>query len=178
MLVPIGGGEVVVYFSRYGSTHEGGRIMPKKILVPVDIGKLTEPLVDYGHSLAERLDVNVCFLHVIPHPSSWVGFEKWIPENAVEQARASAEKKIRYYIRKSEENFPGLPSHKHPVLFKEGDPAEEIIKTAKEGEYNLIIVGYRGRSGIQEMIVGSTAANVIRYAHCSVLVFRPGFDVF
>ncbi len=152
--------------------------MPRKILVPVDIGKLTEPLVDYGHSLAERLDVSVSFLHVLPHASSWMGFEKWIPENAIQNARESAEKKIRYYIRKSEDNFPDLQKHEHPILFKEGNPAEEIIKTAKEGEFNLIIVGYRSMSGIQEMIVGSTAANVIRYAHCSVLIFRPGFDVF
>ncbi len=152
--------------------------MPKKILVPVDIGKLTEPLVDYGHSLAERLDVRVSFLHVLPYTSSWMGFEKWIPENAVKEARESAEKKIRYYIRKSEEHFPDLKKHEHPILFKEGDPAEEIIKTAQEGEFNLVIVGYRSRSGIQGMVVGSTASKIIRYAHCSVLVFRPGFDVF
>jgi len=25
--------------------------------------------------------------------------------------------------------------------------------------------------------VGSTAANVARYAHCSVLIYRPGLDI-
>ena len=79
---------VVVYFSKHATKSEGGYIMPKKILVPVDIGKLTEALVDYGHSLAERLDVSVTFLHVLPFTSSWVGFEKWIPEDAIKDARA------------------------------------------------------------------------------------------
>lgn len=152
--------------------------MPKKILVPVDIGELTESLVDYGHSLAERLNISVSFLHVIPHASSWMGFEKWIPEDAIKQAQKSAEKKIRYYIRKSEEKFPDLAKHEHPILFKEGRTPEEIIKTAKEGDFNIIIIGYRSTSGIHGMFVGSTAADVVRYAHCSVLIFRPGFDVF
>jgi nucleotide-binding universal stress UspA family protein len=107
-----------------------------------------------------------------------VGFEKWIPEDAIKEAKESAGKKIRYYIRKSEEHFPELKKHDHPILFKEGKPAEEIIKTAKEGDFNLIIIGHRSTSGIQDMVVGSTAANVVRYAHCSVLIFRPGFDVF
>jgi nucleotide-binding universal stress UspA family protein len=169
---------VVVYFSKYENKHEGGHVMPKKILVPVDIGKLTEALVDYGHSLAERLNVSVSFLHVLPHASSWVGFEKWIPEDAIKEAKESAGKKIRYYIRKSEEHFPELKKHEHPILFKEGKPAEEIIKAAKEGDFNLIIVGHKSTSGIQDMVVGSTAANIVRYAHCSVLIFRPGFDVF
>ncbi|MDK2846331.1 MAG: hypothetical protein PWR18_933 [Synergistales bacterium] len=152
--------------------------MPKKILVAVDMGELSEQLVDYGHSVASRLDVEVSFLHVLPHPTVWIGFEKWIPEGALKQAKESAEKKIRYYIRKAEEKFPDLPGHEHKIIFAEGNPSEEIIKTAKEGDYNLVIIGYRGTSTIEGMIVGSTASNVTRYAHCSVLIFRPGFDVF
>lgn len=152
--------------------------MPKKILVAVDMGELSEQLVDYGHSVASRLDVEVSFLHVLPHPTVWIGFEKWIPEGALKQAKESAEKKIRYYIRKAEEKFPDLAHHEHKIIFAEGNPSEEIINTAKEGDYNLVIIGYRGTSAIEGMIIGSTASNIIRYAHCSVLVFRPGFDVF
>jgi len=152
--------------------------VPKKILVAVDMGELSEQLVDYGHSVASRLDVEVSFLHVLPHPTVWIGFEKWIPEGALKQAKESAEKKIRYYIRKAEEKFPDLAHHEHKIIFAEGNPSEEIINTAKEGDYNLVIIGYRGTSAIEGMIIGSTASNIIRYAHCSVLVFRPGFDVF
>jgi len=60
----------------------------------------------------------------------------------------------------------------------QGDSAEVIIETAKKHDSNLIVIGYKGVSGIQQMMVGSTTTNVSRYAHCSVLIYRPGFDPF
>ena len=44
---------------------------------------------------------------------------------------------------------------------------------AKENGYDLIILGYRGYSAIEALLVGSTANKVTRYAPCSVLIYRP-----
>jgi len=154
--------------------------MPKKILVCVDMSssKLMEHLVEYGHNLAHRLDVEVTFLHVLPSPHIWKGYGTWIQPDIAKEAQESARKKILYYIHKAEEKYPELPSHEHPILFGQGDSAEVIIETAKQTDYNLIIIAYKSGSGIQEMMVGNTTTNVARYAKCSVLIYRPGFDPF
>lgn len=152
--------------------------VPKKILVAVDMSKLSEKLVAYGHSLATRLDAEVTFLHVLPHPYLWKGYEPWIPKDLDSEIHVIAEKKIRYYLKKAEEQFPGLPDHPHHVQVMEGNPADAVIKMAKEDGFNLIVVGYRGHSPIERLVVGSTATNVARYAHCSVLIYRPGYEVF
>lgn len=54
----------------------------------------------------------------------------------------------------------------------EGDPAREIVAAAAAWNADLIVIGSHGRSGLARLILGSVARNVIRHAHCSVLVAR------
>jgi nucleotide-binding universal stress UspA family protein len=63
-------------------------------------------------------------------------------------------------------------------MVAQGNAAEIIIETAKKGDFNLIVIGFKSISGIPQLMVGSTTTNVARYAHCSVLIYRPGFDPF
>lgn len=152
--------------------------MPKKILVTVDMGELAGHLVEYGHNLAHRLDVEVSFLNVLPSTHIWKGYGTWVHPDITKEVQASALKKIEYFIRKAEEKHPELPKHEHPIFFGQGDASQVIIETAKNNGVDLIIIGFKGDSAIKEMMVGSTTTNVARYAKCSVLIYRPGFDPF
>ena len=53
-----------------------------------------------------------------------------------------------------------------------GVPHEEIMNFAKKNKIDLIIMGTHGRTGIDRMLFGSTAAQVVRYAPCPVLTVR------
>jgi nucleotide-binding universal stress UspA family protein len=55
---------------------------------------------------------------------------------------------------------------------KEGHTVQEIIETAKEGRYGLIVMGARGISKIREMLLGSVSDGVIRNAPCPVMVTK------
>lgn len=158
-------------------TERGALAMPKKILVAVDLSELGERVVSYGHSLAHRLGVEATFIHILPQPYLWRGYEPWVPPDIDSEVREIAEKKIHYFIRKAEKGL-GLESHEHNIVIEEGDPADSVIRFAREGGYNLIVVGYRGHSTLEYLVVGSTAAKVARYAPCSVLIYRPGFEPF
>ncbi len=150
--------------------------MPKKILVPVDLSKHTENLVAYGLGLARRLNVEVDFVHVISHPFAWRGYEPWIPPKLDEEIKTIAQKKIGHWIRRAEESLENPPERESRIIILEGSPAEEILRLAKEEEYNLIVIARRGHSGLQHFLVGSVATNVARYAHCSVLIYRSGLE--
>jgi len=152
--------------------------VPKRILVGVDMSKLGEDVTFYGLSLAFRLDVDVAFVHVLPHPSLWKGYDPWIPRTEIDhQIKEIAQKKLQYYLKKAEEKDPLLKDKEREVIILEGSPAETIIDYARRNNFNLIIVGSRGHGTIERMVVGSTAANVARYAHCSVLIHRIGEDI-
>lgn len=54
-----------------------------------------------------------------------------------------------------------------------GDPAQVILQTAADLLADLVIVGTRGRKGVERMVMGSVAESVVRHAACPVLVVRP-----
>jgi nucleotide-binding universal stress UspA family protein len=58
------------------------------------------------------------------------------------------------------------------TLLKEGHIVQEIIRTAKEGNFDLIIIGGRGLSKIRELLLGSVTDGVIHHAPCPVLVIK------
>lgn len=45
-----------------------------------------------------------------------------------------------------------------------GRAAVEIVKTAKEWQANLIVIGSHGRKGLRRAVVGSVAESVMRHA--------------
>jgi nucleotide-binding universal stress UspA family protein len=53
-----------------------------------------------------------------------------------------------------------------------GSAADSIVRYAESVNAELVVVGTHGRSGLQRLTLGSTAASVIESAPCSVLVVR------
>ena len=58
------------------------------------------------------------------------------------------------------------------VHAKIGKPVEEILELAKSIGADLIIVGSHGLTGLERLIVGSTAEKIVRDAGCTVEVAR------
>jgi len=54
-----------------------------------------------------------------------------------------------------------------------GKAAEEILLLAREVGADLIIVGSKGLTGLERLILGSTSEHVVREAGCTVEVARP-----
>jgi nucleotide-binding universal stress UspA family protein len=54
----------------------------------------------------------------------------------------------------------------------EGYPAEDIIRIAKEGDMNLIVMGGIGATGLDRFLLGSVADKVVRTSKVPVLVVR------
>lgn len=54
-----------------------------------------------------------------------------------------------------------------------GHAAQEILELAREVGADLIIVGSKGLTGVQRLVLGSVAEHVVREAGCSVEVTRP-----
>jgi nucleotide-binding universal stress UspA family protein len=58
------------------------------------------------------------------------------------------------------------------VVIREGKPAAEIIRFAAEKKTGLIVIGSRGKGGLERLLLGSVADEVVRTAPCSVLVVK------
>ena len=54
-----------------------------------------------------------------------------------------------------------------------GQPYEELSKYAVVQDVDLIVLGIRGRSLVETLLVGSTTARVVRRSSCPFLSVRP-----
>jgi nucleotide-binding universal stress UspA family protein len=55
---------------------------------------------------------------------------------------------------------------------KVGSAHPEIVETASEGKYDLIVMGHRGLNPVKRFFMGSVAKRVIEDAPCSVLIVK------
>jgi nucleotide-binding universal stress UspA family protein len=53
-----------------------------------------------------------------------------------------------------------------------GDPGKLICETAANWKADTIIMGRRGRSGLQEILLGSVSNYVLHHAPCSVMIIQ------
>jgi nucleotide-binding universal stress UspA family protein len=66
---------------------------------------------------------------------------------------------------------PDVPAD---VVVDFGVPDVAIVRRAEEIRSQLVVVGSRGATGLERLMLGSVAERVVRHAPCSVLVARPG----
>ena len=58
------------------------------------------------------------------------------------------------------------------ATMRPGHPAQTIIEVARDGKFDVILVGHSGLSGVWAAFLGTTAEKVSRHAPCSVLIVR------
>ncbi|MHB0912720.1 MAG: universal stress protein [Armatimonadota bacterium] len=55
---------------------------------------------------------------------------------------------------------------------RQGIPANTILEIARSGNYDLIVMGHRGRGGFREILLGSVSKTIVHNAPCSVFIGR------
>ncbi len=58
-----------------------------------------------------------------------------------------------------------------------GDLVETLMQCAADVHADLLVVGAHGRGGLQRLVLGSTAARIVRASHIPVVVVREKMDV-
>ena len=153
----------------------------KNILVAVDETKGSLPVIDTMISLFPCVKPEtVILLHVQKMEGHSLMDDMLLSESEVETLKESlkdteyqealdskALKVVDYFKARLEE--AGITGIK-PVV-REGHPAEEILRTAKEEEVNMIMVGTRGRR-LHNLLMGSVSREVANNAEVPVLVAR------
>jgi nucleotide-binding universal stress UspA family protein len=143
----------------------------RKILVPVDFSPCSEAAASYAVELGQKLDAQVTLFNAyfVPVSVPFPDGSAYIPTpEAMAELASAAEHELRA-LRDRLEQKTGLQL---PISSAEG-PAKEIIpRVAREGGYDLIVLGTHGRTGLAHLVLGSVAEAVVRTATCPVLTVR------
>jgi nucleotide-binding universal stress UspA family protein len=140
-----------------------------RILVPVDFSRCSRAALDYAVEFAERFRATIEVLYVAePNNYAIGGASSLVPP-----PRGPTWDETQLQMR--QELYAFLGSHRElvrDVRIESGAPADVIPEVAREGEFDLIIMGSHGRSGVSRLLVGSVAETVMRKSHVPVLTLR------
>lgn len=139
-------------------------VLYENILIPTDGSKNAEVAVEHAVQIAEKFDATAHVLYVIDTRVKTSG-DIWTNmlgelEDIGERATESIAGQINEKELKSVKNVT------------DGIPHKEIIDYAKEKDIDLIVMGTQGRTGLDRILVGSTAENVIRNSEVPVMTVR------
>jgi nucleotide-binding universal stress UspA family protein len=141
----------------------------KKILFGTDFSEGSSHALPYAVDLAKRYGASLYIVHVIYDISKTAGW--YVPHVSIDEMYNDMEKSARAELKKSFiDEMRGFKNIEDVVLM--GTPYEELTKFAEDNAVDLIVLGTLGRKGIDRMLFGSTAEQVIRNAPCPVLSVR------
>jgi len=136
--------------------------MYQSILIPIDMSA-TDRVADMFAAAKALGDAGgaVTCLHVVPEVPAIVSVE--VPTDIMPRLMNSARETIQAAADKA-----GLSV---AIEIETGHPARTILKVAEKTKADLIIVGSH-RPGLEDYLLGSTAARVVRHAKCATLIQR------
>ncbi len=129
----------------------------QKILVPIDGSEHSRRALKEAISLAKMTEGNITLLSVCTKGANQ---DNEALENKCKNALDDMQKIVK---------AEGVPVHK---LLLEGKVVDQIVRTAKEGCFDLVVIGARGLSRLEEIMMGSVSHGVAENAPCPVIVTR------
>jgi len=147
----------------------------KKMLVAIDGSETAAKALDYALNLAEKCGAEVQIISVVPPVESIMPrFTLATPPSTVyttfiDEVEKRLKNVLSEALKEAREKRPNL---KISTKLITGRPADTIIQTAKEENVDLIVVGSRGLSGVEEIVLGSVSDRVADYATCPVLIVK------
>ena len=141
----------------------------KKILFPTDFSEGSSYALKYAVDMVKHYGAKLYLVHVIYDIAKTSGW--YVPHVSMDEMYKDIEKGAKKELEKfGNEEIRGLKDIERVVLT--GVPHDEILKFTKDNKIELIVMGSHGKKGIDRILFGSTASQVVRFAPCPVLTVR------
>ena len=141
------------------------RIQLRNILFTTDFSPAAAAALPYAVTIAKRFGAKLFALHVrtpvinpMTPPAGW-------PE--LERAAAEEERERKEALRNA------IPGIEPTVLMEEGDIGTHLPAAIEKQNIDLVVIGTRGRKGLEKLLLGSAAEEILREAECPVLTVGP-----
>ena len=142
-------------------------MMFKRILCPVDFSADSRAALEVAAGLARESSGTLVLVHV-SQMTQWALGELTMAPQALQGISDSGEQELVRW--KAVAQQLGAPTVE--TRSENGGAWDRIVYLASQDDIDLVVMGTRGRTGLQRVLLGSVAENVVRHAPCSVLVVR------
>ena len=143
----------------------------KTILVPTDLSPLTDQALSVAVNLARQHEAEILLLHsvIYPLPEPIYAEVQTMPT----ERTVAAYKTIEQNALSTLQGFANSPAYFGvaimPTLITN---RQGLVHAVTDRSVDLIVMASKGASGLEEWLMGSSAEEIVRYAHCPVLVVK------
>lgn len=139
----------------------------KKILIPTDYSDNAKNALKAALEVAKKFDSDLYILNTYNVNIGHYGFFEQLEEK-VKDASKNEMLKVKEEILKT-----GFPEEKLHLFTEHGLLVDIVKKINKQFEFDLIVMGTKGATGLEEVLIGSRTADVVSSVKVPVLVV-PG----
>jgi nucleotide-binding universal stress UspA family protein len=138
----------------------------QRILLPVVLTGTSRHVIHQAAWLAHRFHAEMILLHVVPP----LGYPAGLLESGHE---ITARDLHAHIVQRAEKDLdqalrPELDGIAVTRVLLRGDPAREIVKTARDHNVDLIMMSTHGLGAFYRFLLGSVTAKVLHESHCPV----------
>lgn len=140
----------------------------KKVLIALDYNPTAQKVAEAGYSLAKSMAAEVVLLHIItdsvyystPGYSPIMGYTGYVDVGpTVLESVDGLKNASLQYLDKTRQH---LNDKTIQTLVKEGDLADTILKTAKELQSDIIVIGSHSQKWLENIVMGSVSEKVLQ----------------
>lgn len=143
--------------------------MTKRIIAASDLSEASDEALRQAYARATSAGAELAVCHVLPE---LLGVSPLFPQQNAQNALqlANLEGEVRTAL--GEQLATCLPGAKAEIFIERGSGYAGIVRRAEAWAADVVVVGSHGRTGLPRLLLGSVAEQVVRHAHCPVLVAR------
>jgi len=148
--------------------------MVRNILVATDGSKGSGSAIQMAVEMTQKHNAQLYIVYVVPKGEFPKQVLDYLKEERVDgglgklSAKVIGEVVLEPILEKIKSQ--GVKTAKWMVL--RGDPAEEILKFAKNREIDMIVIGKGGRGAIKGLLLGSVSRKVCNLAECPCVTVK------
>lgn len=133
-----------------------------KLLIPVDFSENAQVAANYAAQIAQETHDEITLFHSFTSHSNKFANAKHLVDPTEEEARHKMEELVAELLQK-------YPSLKISTLFDNGILAESLEKQEIKEQYHTVIMGTKGVTGLESVLIGSNTYDVIKESKIPVL---------
>ncbi|MCB0104425.1 MAG: universal stress protein [Caldilineaceae bacterium] len=152
----------------------------RRVLIPLNISEISSEILPVVRKLFTVDDAALTLLGVTQRPKSYVAADAGVSEIPHAAYTVSCtEEEWRAFRQKFEVELKHLghslreEGYQVNTMVRLGDPVEQIVAAVEQGDYDLLAMATRGRTGLTRLVLGSVAESVLRQVTIPMLLVRP-----
>ncbi len=145
----------------------------KKILVPLDFSACSDNALENAILIADRMHMELILLHSYLIPVAMVEHAPGYLTQEIEYSEKSSKEQFGHMLAR----FPKLEKMNFQKHIVAGPLLDAVRNIQKKEDLAFVVMGTHGASGLNRVLLGSNAYNVMKNVNCPVIALPEGANL-